>query len=181
MGQRANRYLIVFLVALTFSLQSWAQDQIPVLDPAKSISQYAHTAWRIQNGDLPGLPEAIGQTTDGYLWVGTFAGLVRFDGIRFVPWSAISKQPLPDDRIFSLLGARDGSLWIGTHQGLAKWKDGKLTTYSKPIGRFGSIVEDSDGTIWVARSHVTDTIGSLCKVENDHLNCYADKEGIPYT
>lgn len=156
-------------------------DAQAALDPSKRISQFAHSAWRIQNGDLPGLPEAIGQTTDGYLWVGTFAGLVRFDGVRFVPWAGLSKQPLPDDRVFSLLGARDGSLWIGTHQGLARWKNGQLTSYLKPPGRINSIVEDKEGNIWVARSHLTDKLGPLCEVESNQLKCYGEQDGIPFS
>ena len=84
------------------------------LDPSRQISQYAHTAWRIQDGDFSGTPHAITQTTDGYLWIGTEAGLVRFDGVRFVPWAAPAGKHLPSRKISSLLGANDGSLWIGT-------------------------------------------------------------------
>jgi len=59
--------------------------------------------WRIQDGYLPGPPEDIAQTTDGYLWIGTDAGLVRFDGIRFVPWAPRNGEQLPDYQILSLL------------------------------------------------------------------------------
>src|SRR5215470_15644604 len=82
----------------------------PALDPAKRISQYVHTAWRIQDGVLPNLPLAITQTADGYLWIGTFAGLVRFDGVQFDPWEALTDRHLPDSQIVSVLGARDGNL-----------------------------------------------------------------------
>ena len=57
------------------------------LDPAVRISQYAHTAWRVRDGVIGSSPHAVGQTTDGYLWIGSDAGLVRFDGVRFVPWA----------------------------------------------------------------------------------------------
>jgi ligand-binding sensor domain-containing protein len=56
------------------------------LDPVLRISQYAHTAWRTQDGVFGGGPHAVTQTADGYIWIGTDAGLVRFDGVRFVPW-----------------------------------------------------------------------------------------------
>jgi len=49
------------------------------VDPSRHISQYAHTTWRIQDGVFSGAPHAITQTTDGYLWIGTEAGLLRFD------------------------------------------------------------------------------------------------------
>ncbi len=98
------------------------------LNPSRQISQYAHTAWRIQDGDFSGTPHAITQTKDGYLWIGTETGLVRFDGVRFVPWVAPAGKHLPSRKISSLLGANDGSLWIGTFRGLAHWKDGSLST-----------------------------------------------------
>src|SRR5215468_8285586 len=73
------------------------------LDHSRRISQYGHHMWRIQDGYLPGPPEDIAQTTDGYLWIGTDAGLVRFDGIRFVPWAPRNGEQLPDYQILSLL------------------------------------------------------------------------------
>src|SRR5271156_70612 len=96
------------------------------LDSDRQLSQYAHTAWRIQDGALPGPPEAFAQTTDGYLWIGTYDGLVRYDGARFTDWIGANGKRLRDSRIHALLGARDGSLWIGTANGLARWKDGIL-------------------------------------------------------
>ena len=50
------------------------------------LSQYAHTTWRIRDGFAKGNITSIAQTSDGYLWVGTDLGLLRFDGVRAVPW-----------------------------------------------------------------------------------------------
>jgi hypothetical protein len=61
-------------------LPGWA------LNPERLISQYAHSAWRVQDGFVTGFPESLAQTTDGYLWIGTTAGLIRFDGVRFLPF-----------------------------------------------------------------------------------------------
>src|ERR1700691_3108072 len=112
--------LKVWLPTLLFCVSAMA------LDPSRRISQYAHTAWRIQDGAFSGTPHVITQTTDGYLWVGTEGGLLRFDGVRFVPWAAPDGKQLPSVRIYSLLGASDGSLWIGTGTGLAQWKSPDL-------------------------------------------------------
>ena len=90
----------------------------PALNPSRAISQYAHTTWRMQQGIFPGNPNVIGQTTDGYLWVGTKAGLLHFDGVHFVAWNPTDGSKLPSDDIRSLLGSRDGGLWIGTRRGL---------------------------------------------------------------
>jgi hypothetical protein len=105
------------------------------LDPSLDISQYAHTAWKIREGFTRGEISSIAQTPDGYLWLGTEFGLLRFDGVRTVPWQPPPAQHLPSSRIFSLLAARDGTLWIGTSKGLTSWKGGKLTQYAEPLDR----------------------------------------------
>jgi signal transduction histidine kinase len=69
----------VFLL-FVLSATAWA------VNPNRQITQYAHTAWRIQDGFFNDVPTAVTQTTDGYLWIGTKTGLMRFDGVRFVPW-----------------------------------------------------------------------------------------------
>jgi ligand-binding sensor domain-containing protein len=74
------------------------------LDPGKRISQYAHSAWLLQGGAFSGAPNAIAQTRDGYLWIATDGGLVRFDGTRFVPWGPPKGKHLSDLRVISLLG-----------------------------------------------------------------------------
>src|SRR5882757_3732349 len=99
------------------------------LHPSHDVNQYAHTAWRVREGFSKGGINAIAQTPDGYLWLGTEFGVFRFDGIRNVPWRPTSDQHLPSNVIYSLLAARDGTLWIGTDKGLVSWKDSKLTQY----------------------------------------------------
>ena len=69
----------------------------------------------------------MAQTPDGYLWLGTEFGLLRFDGIRSIPWEPPAGQHLPDKDITDLLVTRDGTLWIGTAAGLVTWSGGKLT------------------------------------------------------
>src|SRR5271157_4631321 len=98
------------------------------LDPSLDISQYAHTSWKIRDGFTKGVTFSIAQTPDGYLWLGTEFGLVRFDGVRAVPWQPPVGQQLPSNVVRCLLVSRDGTLWISTQEGLASWKDGKLTT-----------------------------------------------------
>ena len=120
------------------------------LDPSLDISQYAHTAWRVRDGFARGFIYAIAQTQDGYLWLGTEFGLLRFDGVRAVAWTPPMGQ-LPSNNIPTLLVTHDGTFWIGTTKGLAKWKDSKLTTYSELNGsRISALLEDSTGTVWVA-------------------------------
>ena len=165
-----------FIISLTlFTISSSA------LDPNRQISQYAHTAWRISDGFFNGTPQAIAQTADGYLWIGTEAGLVRFDGVRFVPWIAPNGEHLPSSRIHSLLGTRDGSLWIGTSRGLVKWNHFELTSIQGGSGFIESLVEGPEGKVWITRSQVNDHAGPLCEVAENALHCHGASEGIPFS
>jgi len=120
------------------------------LDHSLDISQYAHTAWRVRDGFAKGFIYAIAQTPDGYLWLGTEFGLLRFDGVRAVAWTP-PKGQLPSNNIPTLLVTHDGTFWIGTTKGLASWKDGKLTTYSELNGsRISALIDDRTGTVWIA-------------------------------
>src|SRR5215467_1625854 len=140
------------------------------LNPSLDVSQYAHTAWKIRDGFAKGAIESIAQTPDGYLWLGTEFGLLRFDGVKAVPWQPPQDQHLPSDYIIRLLTARDGTLWIGTSKGLASWKDGKLTQYAQLAGQnILGLLEDHERTIWVAG--VETPAGRLCSIRNGSVQC----------
>jgi signal transduction histidine kinase/streptogramin lyase len=136
-------------LTLTFALAAPAH----ALDPPKSITQFTHTAWSAKEG-IPGPVRAIAQTRDGYLWLGTEAGLYRFDGLRFAPYQpgrAHSHGPA----VLSLLAARDGSLWMGfSSGGIARLRDGQVTHFPPgegvPAALILSIAEDAAGSIWAA-------------------------------
>jgi ligand-binding sensor domain-containing protein len=100
----ARRALIAVGILLACSPGAFA------LNPALDVSQYAHTAWKIREGFSKGYVKSMAQTPDGYLWLGTEFGLLRFDGVRAVPWQPPPGQHLPSSEIISLLAARDGTL-----------------------------------------------------------------------
>ena len=151
------------------------------VDPAYLISQYAHTAWRVKDGTLNGLPSVIAQTSDGFLWIGTNVGLVRFDGVHFVPWNPPSGERLLDPRVISLQAAHDGSLWIGTGYSVSHWKDGKLINHPELSGRVEDIVEGDDGEVWLVRTQATDGNGPVCRIKEEQVRCFgaADKVSFP--
>jgi signal transduction histidine kinase/ligand-binding sensor domain-containing protein len=151
----------------------------PALNPSRAISQYAHTTWRMQQGIFPGNPNVIGQTADGYLWVGTKSGLLHFDGVQFVAWNPTDGSKLPSDDIRSLLGSRDGGLWIGTRRGLVEWKDGRLITFPAVSGYIQELLEDQTGAIWVLREGSIGATGPLCRVSAGHVQCFDTSDGIP--
>src|SRR5690348_13335171 len=137
------------------------------VDPTLHLSQYAHTAWRMQDGVFQGIPQTIAQTTDGYLWIGTNDGLVRFDGVRFAPWKPPAQSALPNQSIFSLLADLDGSLWIGTGRGLVHWTHTALVNYPESFGRINAIAKDRDGVVWIARTRQKSGEGPLCRVKGE--------------
>jgi len=144
------------------------------LDAALDVSQFAHTAWKIREGFSKGYIKSMAQTPDGYLWLGTEFGLVRFDGVRAVPWQPPPEQHLPSSNIISLVAARDGTLWIGTFEGLASWKGGKLTQYPELAGRdIETLLEDRAGTVWAGVFSYTPP-GRLCAIQTVSVQCYGE-------
>src|SRR5882724_12906980 len=141
--------------------------------PSLDINQYAHTAWKVRDGSFKGTIVATAQTPDGYLWFGTEFGLLRFDGVRSVPWQPPAGSALPDDHIRTLLAARDGTLWIGTWSGLASWKSDKLVAYPGLDGTYiHALFEDREGTIWVGAQ--TPSTGLLCAIRGGKTECHGD-------
>ncbi|HET9713608.1 MAG TPA: two-component regulator propeller domain-containing protein, partial [Pyrinomonadaceae bacterium] len=154
---------------LACTLLAWCTSAF-ALNPGLDISQYAHTLWRIRDGFPKGQISSVAQTPDGYLWLGTELGLVRFDGVRDVPWQGPPNQTLPSNDIRSLLVTQDGTLWIGTAKGLASWKGGTLTQYSQLSGQYiFRLLEDREGTLWVAGGAVP--AGRLCAIRDSNIQC----------
>ena len=135
---------------LVWMLLAWGPGAF-ALEPSLDISQYAHTSWKVRDGFFKGAVHAIAQTPDGYLWLGTEFGLVRFDGVKPVPWQPPADQPLSAGRITELLIARDGTLWIGTDYRSGKLEGGKLTQYPELAGqrcfRFSRIARARSGRV----------------------------------
>lgn len=100
---------------------------------------------------------AVLQTRDGYLWLGTFKGLVRFDGIHFTVFNQSNTPGLGDDVIVHLFEDSRGWLWVGTRDGgIALVRGGQVDTLPMPggagDGRLMSACEDADGSVWLYRA-----------------------------
>jgi signal transduction histidine kinase/ligand-binding sensor domain-containing protein len=151
------------------------------LNPSLDVSQHGHRAWRIRDGFGLGMITAIAQTTDGYMWLSTRDGLLRFDGIRTVLW----RPPASDlfDRettVRALLATQDGSLWIGTPFGLGRLRAGELFVLPSMRGkRVNALHEDADGTVWAGGLEgpvtqlgtVSPGKGMLCAIRQDEAVC----------
>ena len=140
---------LVFLMCwyVPLSAVGWA------LDPAKLPTQYVLTMWGAEQGLPQSSVFAVLQTRDGYLWLGTEEGLVRFDGVRFEVFDQHNSK-LKNSYVHALCETRDGSLWIGTWGGgLAQYKDGQFTNYTQEDGlllnQIRVLTEGRDGSLWI--------------------------------
>ncbi len=163
---------IILCLVLCCGLQAGA------LEPTTRISQYGHTVWRLGQAGLEGVPTAITQTSDGYIWIGTSNGLYRFDGVQFSRWTSPDEKQLPNQDIYSLLGSRDGSLYIGTGAGLARLTGSHLYIYPGQLFNIRPLVEDQRGTIWMGQRSDETGAHVLCKVEAAQISCLGTKDGL---
>ena len=135
----------------------WLPRHALALDPSRSLVQYNCQTWSRQNGLLVNGVDAITQSRDGYLWLGTSVGLIRFDGNGFTT----IHLPQPGNRtvVTSLANTGNDELWVGwEHHGFNRYDEqfpsarGKLSP-SPPDANLLSLQEDADGTQWVTGDH----------------------------
>jgi ligand-binding sensor domain-containing protein len=101
------------------------------------------------NAGLPQPIEDVVQTSDGYLWLATQAGVARFDGMRFTLYRAADHPGLPCNAIQALLDDRTGALWIGTDRGLARMRGNQFETVGPTTLSIMALAVDHRGIVWV--------------------------------
>jgi ligand-binding sensor domain-containing protein/two-component sensor histidine kinase len=155
---------LIFCLVLT--LLPWvacsAQDKIAAKD-------FLTDTWQTPQGLPENLVSCILQTRDGYLWVGTYGGLARFDGIRFVTFGVHNTKGFRHNRITSLLEDRAGDLWIGSDGGgVTRYHDGQFVNYGIQDG----LVSDSVYLIGQAAGdgvYMTDYTGRFNRSQNGKI------------
>ena len=154
------------LLVLVFSLLSCVYGQISTLPPTSD--DYVIKTWSVDEGLPESSPTCIAQTSDGYLWIGTWNGLARFDGLRFASFHSGNTPAFRVSRISGLHVDRAGTLWIGTGGGgLIEYKDGQFRRFGAESGLtnlfVNGCVQDANGVLWVG------TDGGLFKKEKDRF------------
>ena len=122
------------------------------LEPTTPLPGYGRQTWVMENGLPQNTVQALVQTRDGFVWLGTEVGLVRFDGNGFQVFDRTSNPALPGNDVHALWQSFDGAFWIGTSEGLARWENGKSTQFTSADGLPGNdiqaLAEDADHDIW---------------------------------
>lgn len=110
---------------------------------------YLVDVWNVDHGLPQGSVMHVAQTPEGYLWIATFwQGIARFDGVRFVNYTAVTTPELPDPEGWRLLVDSRGTLWINSLQGsLTSWRAGQFTLEFKRQARIKSLVLESGDQI----------------------------------
>ena len=123
--------------------------------------------WQTEDGLPQSSATSIAQTPDGFLWVGTFEGLARFDGVRFQTFNRSSAPELPHNSILRLHCDPQGRLWISTEEGLVTYQDGRWrsygTTNGAPTTFIRTFANDSSGGLWVTAG------GRIYQVTNEQF------------
>jgi signal transduction histidine kinase/ligand-binding sensor domain-containing protein len=121
---------------------------------AAAAPNYFTRTWQVEQGLPQNKVTAVVQTRDGYLWVGTYNGLARFDGVRFTVFDDNNTPELHSSRITSLFETAGGTLWIGTESGdVSQYKGGRFA--SVPLranwngGKIYAITADDAGDVWL--------------------------------
>ena len=169
-------YRLALVVLLAFPAGAYSHPFTP--SRHEPLGDYTVATWGERDGVPPGRIRTIRQDGDGYLWLATDAGLMRFDGARFDEWRGTGSSRLPSGAATALLIARDRSLWVGVTgpSAIARVRNGAFTLYGPGEGLTGryvlSLTEDRAGTIWAA------TFQGLFQFRGDRWRAVGAAEGL---
>ena len=152
----------VFAAGLIVGAAGWAAAQ------TGALAGYTRHVWQASDGLPEQTVQAFAQTPDGYLWIGTTGGLVRFDGAHFTVFDRQHTPALAENSVFCLMVSRDGALWIGTEGGgLARYRQAEFRSWTTHEGLSNDFVrtfaEDAQGGIWAG------TDNGLLRLQGDRF------------
>ena len=166
--------LAAFAISIASLASAWA------IDPrvaAQALTQYRIDGWKTEHGLPLDTVQALLQTRDGYVWVGTGGGLARFDGVRFATFESSAVPQLASRSIFGLMEDAQGNLWIGHGEGAAIYRDGRFRpAFGREVTngrRVWSFAQAPDGAVWAA------TENGLVHWQNGVRKVYRTSDGLP--
>ena len=150
-----TRSSLLFVRSVSFVLWIWllaGGEGARALDPGRGLNGYGHQVWRTDSGLPQNTVHALLQSRDGYVWVGTDGGLVRFDGVDFAVFDVENTPQFRSNTVYDLLEDQAGTVWISTAAGLLSYHRGAFAAYSTGEGLPSDTVwfsyQDSRRRLW---------------------------------
>ena len=151
---------------------------------AAAAPAVAALPWGIRNWQSDvGLPDntvvGIEQTPDGFLWVATPGGMVRFDGLQFQPFLPVTTAGVPASLMEAILVDRHGRLWVAMEQGILVCVDqGRTTVLTRDNGlpdkEVHQLLDDAAGGVWVSYLG-----GELVRIQDGKVRAFTGEDGLP--
>lgn len=163
------------------SQKSTSSQASPTLNPQKMLTQYHHDIWSRDEGLPSNSILTLHQASDGYIWFGTFDGLVRFNGLQFSVFSKAVTEGIKNNGMWSIVETIEAGapvLWIGTNGGgLLKYHNGVFTSFGVKEGLPADVVLSlcvgNDGTLWIG------TRKGLAAMKNGVIQSFGKEQGLP--
>jgi signal transduction histidine kinase/ligand-binding sensor domain-containing protein len=151
---------------------------VAALPADRDVRQYVRRAWTVEQGLPHGTVRGIAQTADGYVWLATYEGLVRFNGEKFRILDKAFSPAVLSNSIVTLLRANDGTLWLGTLAGLMRYRDGVFQSIPMAGGPdiVNALASSRDGTVWAGTAH-----GRLLKIQGERATIAVPLPNRPIT
>ncbi|WP_306818081.1 two-component regulator propeller domain-containing protein [Archangium lipolyticum] len=174
-GMRRDR--VHGLLGLAIALMLGLGGPALALDPTRRVTQYSHDFWKDEDGLPQNTVFTLAQTRDGYLWGGTWEGLVRFDGVHFTTYDRRNTPELRDEVIRALAEDAAGTLWVGTVRGLVSYREGRFQRVDVESGpgevEVRALAPGADGRLWVGVDE------GLFSLEDGRARRYGAAQGLP--
>jgi len=169
-----KRDLRPVLVTACCLLAFFPFDRTGALEPGRAIDVYSQQQWTLEDGLPQSTPTAIVQGADHYLYIATYGGVVRFDGVRFTDVTGSDCG----HRFVSLAADSEGTVWVGSAvDGVCRVEDGRLRAVELPAAIDGhgvrSLLAARDGSVWMA---VFDT---LVRYRDAGFEWFGPEVGLP--
>ena len=159
------RFGVIFLAAM-------ALRPAMGLDPSRTLTQYAHRIWQTQQGLPQGTIYSLLQTHDGYLWLGTQTGLIRFDGVRFETFENIRRTAPSNVWIRSAIEDSHHALWLAAGDaGLFRMEGDSVAPYLSS-DNVQCVAEAKNGDLWAC------TANGIARIRGGNVSRFLEHENI---
>jgi len=134
---------VVLVLAILFQNCLYAQSSFLSEKSLSSELPYAVQIWNTENGLPQNSVNSITQTLNGYIWLATFDGLVRFDGVKFTVYNTANTSSLKSNYIREVFSDKNGGLWVATSNDILKYENNEFLNFG--IETYASDVDFCDG------------------------------------